>query len=71
MQSCMILTIISYFTLLIMAYEGTYSPPSCLTPIVLNSVGNTLNSGSLDDTGKASMDFIVCRTETHTDFHDI
>lgn len=54
-----------------MAYEGTYSPPSRLASIVFNSVGNTLNSGSLDVTGKASMDFIVCTTETHIDFHAI
>lgn len=54
-----------------MAYEDTYSPPSRLASIVLNGIGNTLNSGSLDVTGKASVDFIVCRTETHTDFHAI
>lgn len=47
------------------------SPPSHLTSIVLNSVGSTLSSGSLDVTGKASMDFMVCRTETPIDFHAI
>lgn len=39
------------------------------TSIVLNSEGNTLNSESFDIAGKASVDFIMCRTETHIDFH--
>lgn len=51
--------IISYFVLLVMVYEDTYSPPSRLASIVLNGIGNTLNSGSLDVTGKALVDFIV------------
>ena len=54
-----------------MAYEDTDSPLSHLASIVLNSVGNMLNSGSLDVTGKASVDFIVYGTETHIDFHAI
>lgn len=54
-----------------MAYEDTYSPPLSLAFIVLNSLRNISDSGSLDVTGKASIGFIACRTESNMDFHAI
>lgn len=54
-----------------MAYEDTYSSPLSLAFIVLNSLSNISNSGSLNVTGKASTDLIACRTESRTDFHTL
>lgn len=54
-----------------MACEDTYSPPLSLAFIVLNSLSNISNSGSLDLAGKVSIDFTACRTESHIYFHAI
>lgn len=43
------------FILLLMAYEDTYSPPLSLAFIVLYSLSNRSDSGSLDVTGKTSI----------------